>query len=225
VDYQFWTTTVIGIVGLGLMYWTALLTKRMLPETAAGKSKAKYWPLLIMLLLMFANWIPFIMHRAQASALDRVVEEKKQLSIKVNELDAEVASLQQQRGTPKIVTRTLPAPNFETQIVHSENFTPSDPRWGSGVRVTIATEKTKGPSQLLIIFDDDIGLAPVVGEYASGKQFAVESQKLLESHADVWNVKWRTEWKPNDPVKFEFFSKKQLRAKWAVPISYNSNVQ
>jgi hypothetical protein len=48
---------------------------------------------------------------------------------------------------------------------------------------------------------------------------------LLVSHPEVWNVKWRTpEWTPEDPVTFEFLSRKEIHAKWVVPINYNPNV-
>ncbi len=106
-----------------------------------------------------------------------------------------------------------------------ENFLPNDPRWTSGLRVTLATDKNRGPVQILIICDGDIGLAPNGGKSSKSGQFLVESQMLMTSHPEVWNVKWRDPvWTPHDTVSFEFLSRKEIHAQWIVPINYNPNV-
>lgn len=127
---------------------------------------------------------------------------------------------------PKIVTRTLPAPEFGTQVVHRENFIPGDSKYGSGLRLTLATDQRRGPVQLLIICDGDIGLAPSAGKSSKSGVFVVESQMLMPGHPEVWNVKWRTpEWTPGDTIMFEFLSKKKIDANAVIPITYNPNAQ
>ena len=82
-----------------------------------------------------------------------------------------------------------------------ENFTPRNSTWSSGLRVMITTESERPAVQLLIICDGDIGEAPKEGKLGKSGQFQVESQMLLASHADVWNVKWRKPmWASDDPV-------------------------
>ena len=127
---------------------------------------------------------------------------------------------------PKTVTRVLPAPEYGAQIIHRENFIPGDSKYGSGLRVTLATDQRRGPVQLLLICDGDIGLAPGAGKSSKSGAFIVESQMLMPSHPEVWNVKWRTpEWTPGDAITFEFLSRKKIDAKAVIPITYNPNVQ
>lgn len=124
----------------------------------------------------------------------------------------------------RIVTRALPAPEIETQITHWENFIPTDPRYGSGLRMTIATNEKKGPIQLLIVCSGEIEQFPKFAKSSKGITFVFESQETLKSHADVFNVKWKTpEWTPDDPLVFEFLSRTQIHPKWVIPISYNPN--
>ncbi len=125
----------------------------------------------------------------------------------------------------RVVTHALPAPESGTQIIEQKNFIPDDPRWTSGLRVTVATDKNRGPVQILVICDGDIGLAPNAGKSPKSGQFLVESQMLLTGHPEVWNVKWRIpQLTPDDPVTFEFLSKKEIHAKWTITINYNPNV-
>jgi hypothetical protein len=111
-------------------------------------------------------------------------------------------------------------------VTHWENFIPADHRYGSGVKVTIATENImKGPIQFFIIFDGDIEQFPTGARFTNGGPFTFESQELLKSHADVFNVKWRTpEWTPSEFVEMEFLSRYPRRPKWVIPINYNPNL-
>jgi hypothetical protein len=61
VDYNFWTPTLIGIVGLVLMSWQIRLMKK---STLKGKASSgiltlRYWPVVVMFLLMLSSWIPY----------------------------------------------------------------------------------------------------------------------------------------------------------------------
>jgi hypothetical protein len=103
-----------------------------------------------------------------------------------------------------------------------DNFTPKNSAWNSGLRVTITPDRERGPVQLLIICDEAIGLAPKEGKLTKGGQFQVEAQMLMQSHPDVWNVKWKTPtWNSDDPVTFELLSERPIHVKWVLPISYN----
>jgi len=136
------------------------------------------------------------------------------LSIGLSTYSLYAAKYQQSRG---------PQTGFE--ITHWENFIPADHRYGSGVRVTIATERTmRGPIQLFIVFDGDIEQYPIAGRFTNGGPFPFESQELLKSHADIFNVKWRTpEWIPTEPVEMELLSRYPRQPKWVIPVNYNPN--
>ena len=110
------------------------------------------------------------------------------------------------------------------EITHWENFIPVDHRYGSGLRVTVASDSKRGPVQLFIVFDGDIDQFPTSARFSNGGPFSFESQELVKSHADVFNVKWRTpEWTPDDSVVFEFLSRYERHPKWVIPVSYNPN--
>jgi hypothetical protein len=103
-----------------------------------------------------------------------------------------------------------------------DNFTPKNSAWNSGLRITITPDRERGPVQLLIVCDEAIGLAPKEGKLTKGGQFQVEAQMLMQSHPDVWNVKWRTPtWTSDDSVTFELLSERPIHVKWVLPISYN----
>jgi len=105
-----------------------------------------------------------------------------------------------------------------------EDFIPQNSAWSSGLRVTITTDGERGPVQLLIICDGEIGVAPKEGSLAKRGKFPVESQMLMVSHPDVWNVKWRKPvWTVDDSVTFELLSERPIHVKWVFPISYNPN--
>ena len=103
-----------------------------------------------------------------------------------------------------------------------QNFIPINSPWSSGLRVTIIPDRERGRVQLLIIYDEAIGLAPKEGKLTKGGQFQVEAQGLMQSYPDVWNVKWKTPtWNSDDPVTFEFLSERPIRVTWVLPIGYN----
>jgi len=103
-----------------------------------------------------------------------------------------------------------------------QNFTPVNSPWSSGLRVTIATDRERGPVQLFIICDGFIGATPKEGIFTKSGIFKVQSQELVQSHPDVWNVKWASPvWASDDSVTFELLSERPIHVKWVLPISYN----
>ncbi len=103
-----------------------------------------------------------------------------------------------------------------------QSFTPKNAPWNSGLRVTIIADRERGPVQLLVVCDGDIGAAPKEGRFTKGGPFQLEAQGLVQSHPDVWNVKWRSPvWAADDFVTFELLSDRPIHVKWIFPISYN----
>jgi hypothetical protein len=116
-------------------------------------------------------------------------------------------------------------PSTGIKIVSQTHFRPTDLKFGSGLRLTLATSVERAEAvQIFVICDGPIGLAPVIGESSKSGKFEVESQMLIASHSEVWNVKWRPEkWTTDEKLTFEFLSKVPIQVKWVFPIFYNPN--
>jgi hypothetical protein len=104
-------------------------------------------------------------------------------------------------------------------------ITPRDSTWSYGLSVTITPDHEREHAQLLIISDGPIGAGPrkdTVATLAQGGSFTVQAGEPMQSHPEVWNVKWANPtWNVNDPVTFELFSERPIRVKWVFPIIYN----
>jgi hypothetical protein len=111
------------------------------------------------------------------------------------------------------------------EIVSQTHFRPADLKFGSGLRITLATDTERAEAvQIFVICDGPIGLAPDAGESSKTGKFSVESQMLIASHAEIWNVKWRPEhWATDEKLTFELLSKQPVQAKWVFPVRYNPN--
>jgi hypothetical protein len=226
MDYNFWVPIAVPTV---LSFFNLYLTHRQVrfseaqpgvaPLPKFGISVKRYWPILVMTLMMLAVWIPFLTWRSQATDLARVIEEKRQQSITINAINEELNKIRQQgplRAGKQRVLVSVPEPNDGIRVVDQKAIPTGNPNLKYGLEITVEAEKEIEPLGLILQFDEVIDKSSfaVFPNHKYVKASDPKQVTIPTLSPDMAVIRWQSPaWKPHEPIVFHVFSENEIKFK------------